>query len=195
MARTLSKQRPIQINSDPLSQQKGEPQSAYEMFLSWVEADGRRSFAEIALKYAKKADTPRRYSTQWRWHDRLQLIQAARGENPAQVVPVSDAQDDLEDAVNGAPIDPVVLRIENALDVAERAYREASALHKQLFAVASEAATNLTAQDIKSISELRSIVQLTTELAKTRTELSSNINGIEELAKAVSKLRRRRSNG
>ena len=195
MTRTLSKRRPIQINSDPLSQQKGEPQSAYEMFLTWVEADGRRSFAEIALKYAKKADTPRRYSTQWRWHDRLQLIQAARGENPAQVVPVSDAQDDLEDAVNGAPIDPVVLRIENALDVAERAYREASALHKQLFAVASEAATNLTAQDIKSIAELRSIVQLTTELAKTRTELSSNINGIEELAKAVSKLRRRRSNG
>ena len=192
MTRILSKRRPIQINSDPLSQQKGGPESAYQMFLTWAEADGRRSFAEIALKYAKKADTPRRYSTQWRWHDRLQLIQAARGENPAQVVPDSDPQDDLEDAVKGAPMDPVVLRIENTLDVAERAYREASALHKQLFAVASEAATNLTAQDIKSISELRSIVQLTTELAKTRTELSSNINGIEELAKAVSKLRRRR---
>ena len=180
MARTLSKRRPIQINSDPLSQQKGEPESAYQMFLSWIEADGRRSFAEIALKYAKKADTPRRYSSQWRWHDRLQLIRRQRGK-PCSGGAFSDPQEDLEDAVNGAQIDPVVLRIENALDVAERAYREASALHKQLFAVASEAATNLTAQDIKSISELRSIVQLTTELAKTRTELSSNINGIEEL--------------
>ena len=108
------------------------------------------------------------------------------------MVPVSDAKEDLEGAVNGAPIDPVVLRIENALDVAERAYREASSLHKQLFAVATEAVNNITAEDIKSISELRSIVQLTTELAKTRTELSNSINGIEALSRSVMKLRRRR---
>jgi hypothetical protein len=159
----------------------------------WIESDGRYSFGEIAHKFGKKTDTPRRYSTQWRWHDRLHLIQATSGEAIAQSDSISVPQKGSEEAVNSAPTYPVILRIENALDVAERAYREASSLHKQLFSVATAATKNLKPEDIKSISELRSIIQLTTELAKTQTELSSNINGIEELAKAVSKLRRKRS--
>ena len=190
--RRYSRKPPIQITGNPLSQQQGEPTTAYEMFQFWVAADGNRSNAEIALKFGKQADTPRRYASQWRWHDRLELIKAARNEHPALVVPTGASQEALEAPKTASSLDPITLRIESALDVAERAYSEASCLHKRLYSVAKTAADSLTASDIKSIAELRQIVQLTTELGKVKTDLSSHIAGIEELAKAVHKLRKRK---
>ena len=192
MMRRYSRKPPIQITGNPLSQQQGEPDTAYQMFQFWIAADGNRSNAEIALKFGKQVDTPRRYASHWRWHDRLELIKAARKEHPALVVPTEAPEKALEAPKAASPLDPITLRIESALDVAERAYSEASCLHKRLYSVAKTAADSLTANDIKSIAELRQIVQLTTELGKVKTDLSSHIAGIEELAKAVHKLRKRK---
>ena len=77
--------------------------------------------------------------------------------------------------------------------MAEHSYQEAASLHKRLYAVAKNAAEKLTADDIRSITELRQVVQLTSDLAKTKTDLSSHIAGIQELAKAVQKIRKKRA--
>ena len=183
-SRRLSKKPPLQINANPISRQQGEPPIAYQLFQHWIAADGNRSFAELAVEFEKKPDTVRRYATQWRWSDRLELLKAAR-EEPAQLVTPTQSET--------SRLDPIALRIESALEVAEHSYQEAASLHKRLYAVAKNAAENLTADDIRSITELRQVVQLTSDLAKTKTDLSSHINGIEELAKAVQKIRKKRA--
>ena len=64
-SRRLSKKPPLQISSNPISRQQGEPPTAYQLFQHWIAADGNRSFAELAVEFEKKPDTVRRYATQW----------------------------------------------------------------------------------------------------------------------------------
>lgn len=192
MGRALSKQPPLQISANPIARQEGEPPIAYELFQHWIAADGNRSFAEIAVSFEKKPDTVRRYAATWRWGDRLELLKAARNEPSPLVTAEGNPTRELEQPTTNSRLDPIAIRIESALEVAEHSYQEAASLHKRLFAVAKTAAENLTADDIRSITELRQVVQLTSDLAKTKTDLSSHINGIEELAKAVQRLRKKK---
>ena len=160
---------------------------AFAMFQRWLQADGTLSWAALGAEFERAGDTCRRYADKWRWHQRLQLIRAINKE-PAEA-PATPAKP----ATKALKPDTVQKRIEAALEVAEGSFAEAEHLHRTLFAVASEAASQLTPEDVKSISELRQVVQLTAELAKAKSDLAQSINGIEELAKAVQQVRRRQS--
>lgn len=187
MARRLSKRAPVQITSRPDERLDGEPEMAFAMFHRWLEAEGTLSWAALGAEFERAGDTCRRYADKWRWHQRLKLIRAIR-KDPAGAPPKP-----AKPATKALKPDTIQQRIEAALDVAEGSFKEAEHLHRTLFAIASEAASRLTPDDVKSISELRQVVQLTGELAKAKSDLAQSINGIEELAKAVQQVRRRQA--
>jgi len=185
--RRLSKRAPVQITSRPDQPLNGEPDMAFAIFQRWLEADGTLSWAALGAEFERAGDTCRRYADKWHWRQRLKLIRAIK-QDPAEA-PVKLAKPPTK-ALNP---DTVQRRIEAVLDVAEGSFAEVEHLHRTLFAVASEAASRLTPDDVKSISELRQVVQLTGELARAKSDLAQSIHGIEELAKAVQQVRRRQS--
>ena len=160
---------------------------AFAMFQRWLQADGTLSWAALGAEFERAGDTCRRYADKWRWQQRLQLIRAIN-KKPAEAPPTP-----AKPATKALKPDTVQQRIEAALEVAEGSFKEAEHLHRTLFAVASEAASRLTPDDVRSISELRQVVQLTGELAKAKSDLAQSINGIEELAKCLQQVRRRQS--
>ena len=187
MVRRLSKRAPVQITSRPDQPLDGEPEMSFAMFQRWLEADGTLSWAALGAEFERAGDTCRRYADKWRWHQRLKLIRAMTKD------PIEAPVKPSKPATKALKPDTIQERLEAALDVAEGSFAEAEHLHRTLFAVASEAASRLTPDDVKSISELRQVVQLTGELAKAKSDLAQSINGIEELAKAVQQVRRRQS--
>ena len=186
--RKFSRKPPKTITSKPDERIKEEPELAFEMFKVYLLSNGELSFAEIGSKFNRKADTVRRYSGQWRWKDRLQLHQALNNapETPAEA-PTS--------AVKPTKADQVIQRIESVLEVSEASFKEASDIHRRLFDVAQQAANRLSADDIQSISELSQIVKLTTDLSKVKSELTAEIAGVQELARAVNSIRKKANNG
>lgn len=186
----LNKSPGFTLNSAPGTKQVGEPNTAYEMFNEWTQSGGRKPFAEIALDHNVEMETIRRYSRRFLWNERLQRLKGYASDEPESLVLPAD-DDPVAEVTNEKSPGPE-LRTWGAEEVLSKSYFAMSGLYSKLLTHAEVAINNIDPHSITSMSEIKALVNLTTDLQKAKVDLANQLLGIEELAKAVAQLRKAR---
>ncbi|MDC0310435.1 hypothetical protein OAL66_01725 [bacterium] len=186
------KGKPFKLNDKPWEQQHGETTPIYKIFQFWIAAEGKLNWTDLSIEFDVKPDTIKRYASAYKWTERLQRTKGLAAIPEHLTAPATDdpvAEIASQDKTLG--IDPATLRAQGQEEVLAGSYAATTGLYRQLLAHAERAVLGIDTDNL-SLGEVKHLISMVADLDKARIDQASQLLGIEELAKAIAQLRKRR---